>query len=52
MRKPKNTKKEKVPRLTEAQYAAYINGLKGEEDGLTRETGQEKEPALQRIEKG
>ena len=52
MRKPKNAKKEKVPRLTEAQYAAYINGLKEEEEGLTREVAQEETPTLQRVEKG
>lgn len=52
MRKPKDAKKEKVPRLTEAQYAAYINGLKEEEEGLAREAGQEESPTLQRVEKG
>ena len=52
MRKPKNAKKEKIPRLTEAQYAAYINGLKEETEGLRREAGQEKESAAQRVEKG
>ncbi len=52
MRKPKNAKKEKVPRLTEAQYAAYINGLKEEEDSLPRENGQEKETSVQGVEKG
>ncbi len=30
MRKSCKTKKEKVPKLTEAQYAAYINALKEE----------------------
>ncbi len=28
MRKPFKTKKEKVPKLTEAEYTAYINALK------------------------
>ena len=31
MGKPKNGKKEKVPRLTEAEYAEYINSLKEED---------------------
>ncbi len=30
MSKPTKTKKNKVPKITEAEYAAYISGLKNE----------------------
>lgn len=45
MSKPLKSKKEKVPKLTEEQYAAYISTLKGmEESG--KETQSSKENAL------
>ncbi|MBQ8429237.1 MAG: hypothetical protein IJX30_03990 [Clostridia bacterium] len=52
MRKPKNTKKEKVPRLTEAQYAAYINALKEETLPSPKEGGEEKQTATKGRENG
>jgi hypothetical protein len=46
MRKPKNTKKAKVPRLTEAEYAAYINALKEESSPQTNESGEKRDSVL------
>ena len=34
----KGNKKDKVPKITEAEYAAYLSALRGETDGGARET--------------
>ena len=42
MSKPLKSKKEKVPKLTEEQYAAYISTLKGmEENAEDRQSPKE-----------
>ncbi len=36
MNKSSNGKKSKVPKLTEAEYAAYISSLKSGEEGVAK----------------
>ena len=52
MRKSKNTKIEKVPRLTEAEYAAYINALKEEIVPQANESGDKRDSVSQGAENG
>ena len=52
MRKSKNTKKEKVPRLTEAEYAAYITALKEEIVPQANESGDKRDSVSQGAENG